>query len=259
MNDTITVNRFSFTPGVRWDQTDTNGDMNSPSLGMTYKPAEAVLLRAYAAKGFNIPPLSSTFGDNLFTASNPALRMEVVRSYQAGVETTAVPYVWLKMDLFKHNVTDAITKVLISGSQSMTINGGQARREGLEVEMKSKPVHGASLSAGAVFMNTKDLTTGSTVQNVPQRTYDVGLHYDDNAFRALLKGHYVYWNSHPLYQGKYNSMIFDMNVERLLFSRAGTSLEAYINIHNLFNGEQYAISDYKNPRRWTEAGVRLLF
>ncbi len=105
LNDTITVNRFSFTPGIRHDETDTNGDFNSPSLGMTYKPLDTVLLRTYAARGFNVPPLSATFGGNQFTVPNPDLRMERVKSYQAGVETTAVPFVWLKMDVYRHDVS----------------------------------------------------------------------------------------------------------------------------------------------------------
>ena len=118
LNDTITVNRFSLTPGIRRDETDTNGDFNSPSLGMTYKPVDAVLLRAYAASGFNIPPLSATFGDNLFTVSNPDLRMERVKSYQAGIETTAVPFVWLKMDVFRHDISDMIVPKILHPARS---------------------------------------------------------------------------------------------------------------------------------------------
>ena len=138
LNDTITVNRFSLTPGIRRDETDTNGDFNSPSLGMTYKPVDAVLLRAYAARGFSIPPLSATFGGNLFAVPNPDLRMERVKSYQAGVETTAVPYVWLKLDVFRHDISDMIVPKTLPGPQFMDVNDGKARRQGLEVETEEQ-------------------------------------------------------------------------------------------------------------------------
>jgi vitamin B12 transporter len=231
--------------------------MDSPSLGMTWKPADVILVRAYAARGFNIPPFSYTYGDNIVILANPDLRMEQVRSYQAGVETTAVPWVWLKLDAFRHDVTDIIR--VTTNPPFSTYNGGKARREGIEIEVKSLPIHGTSLSAGGVFMNTRDMATGITLKNIPQRTYDIGLHYDDPVLKFLLKGHYIYWNSDPSVQGKYNDMIFDLTAARVLSAGSGRSLEAFASIRNLFNGDQYAMSYFKNPGRWMEAGVRYFF
>lgn len=259
LNDTITVGDLSFTPGLRRDHTDTNGQINSPSAGMTFKLSEWTLIRAYAARGFSIPPLSATFGDNLFYVSNPDLKMERVTSYQAGAETTALPSLWLKLELFRQYVTDIITSTMVSGSQFMVVNGGKARREGLEAELKSKPVYHTSFTAGAVFMTTKNALTGQTVPNTPQRTYDAGVLYDDNTSRVLLQGHYIYWNSHPQLHGKYNAMVFDLHAAHVLAAGKSGTFEAFFDIHNLFNGEQYAISDYGNPGRWSEAGVRYFF
>ena len=130
----------------------------------------------------------------------------------------------------------------------------------MEVEIKTAPFHHISLSSGAAFINTKDLDTGETVPNIPQRTYDLGLHYDDEkSFKALLMGHAIYWNSFPSFQGKYNSFIFDLHVTKIIYTRGEHALEAFGDIHNIFNGSQYPLAIYVNPERWLEAGIRYMF
>jgi vitamin B12 transporter len=260
INDTISFDRFSITAGARRDHTNTNGDFTSPSLGMTYKITNDTLLRAYAARGFSIPPLSFTFGDNMFFSANPNLTMEKVSSYQLGAETTALKYLWLKVSGFRHDIKNAIVPEALTGTTFTAVNAGKQRRQGLEVEMKTTPVYHTSLSAGAAFINVKDLNTGETVPNIPQRTYDLGIQYDDEkSFKALLKGHSIYWNSDPSFQGRYDSFIFDLNIMKKLFNRQEQTVEAFIEVHNILNSSQYAASFYKNPERWFEAGIRYLF
>ncbi len=96
----------------------------------------------------------------------------------------------------------------------MAVNEGKARRQGLEIELRSKPVHLTFLSAGAAFMNTRDAETGRTVPNTPQRTYDLGLHYDDATLKMLVTGHYIYWNSDAFNEGKYKAMIVDVHAAK---------------------------------------------
>jgi vitamin B12 transporter len=260
INDTMSFDRMSITAGVRRDHTNTNGDFTSPSLGMTYKITDDTLLRAYAAQGFSIPPLSFTFGDNMFFSANPNLTMEKVSSYQLGAETTALKYLWLKVSGFRHDIRDVIEPEALSGTTFTAVNAGKQRRQGLEVEMKTTPVYHTALSAGAAFINVRNLETGETVPNIPQRTYDLGLQYDDQkSFKALLTGHYIYWNSDPFFQGSYDSFIFDLNIKKKLFIHNEQMIEAFLDVHNIFNGSQYPVSFYKNPERWFEAGIRYTF
>jgi hypothetical protein len=44
-----------------------------------------------------------------------------------------------------------------------------------------------------------------------------------------------------------------------LYARSDQKLEAFMDIHNIFNDSQYAIDIYKNPERWVEAGLRYTF
>jgi vitamin B12 transporter len=259
LNDTISVDRLSLTPGIRYDRTDTNGNFTSPSLGITYKITDSSLIRAYAARGFSIPPLAATYGDNVFHISNPGLKMERVWSYELGAESTALQYVWMKLSLFRHDISGGIRSEALSPTTSTSVNKGKERRQGMEVEMKSLPLYNTSVTIGAAFMESQDLDTGETIPNVPQRTYDIGLQFEDNSLNALLKGHYVFWNVDPTFNGKYDSLIVDLHITKKLYAHHDQALQAYFDIHNIFNGSQYLVDVYKNPERWLEAGVRYAF
>jgi vitamin B12 transporter len=126
--------------------------------------------------------------------------------------------------------------------------------------MKTAPVYGASLSVGTAFIDAEDMGTGQTIPNIPRRTYDIGLQYDDEkSFKALLKGHYVDWNSAPSFEGKFGSFIFDLHVVKNLYTYDDQMLDVFADIHNIFNGSQYPISIFANPERWIEAGIRYVF
>jgi len=75
-NDTISLGRFSVTPGLRYDHTGRVGDFTSPSLGVTYEIAAKTILRGYVARGFNLPNISSTISDATLFRHNPDLGPE---------------------------------------------------------------------------------------------------------------------------------------------------------------------------------------
>jgi vitamin B12 transporter len=260
LNDTIKLGRFSITPGVRYDNTSTNGDFWSPSLGVTCSIADSTVLRGYLARGFNIPPLAYTYATGIFSIPNPNLKMEKVWSYSLGFETAALKYLWVKTTYFRHSVSDALTTQPLADDRFITVNGGKQSREGVEVELKTTPVYHLSLTAGFSFTNAKDRTTGEVVKDIPRYVYDIGILYDDSRFlRALLKGRYIDWNSAPDSNGKYSAMVWDLNLSRK-FSMSNTITgEVFFTAHNLFNGAQYLNDFYQNPRRWFEGGLRFAF
>lgn len=260
LNDTVSFADFSVTPGIRYDNTNTNGDFTSPSLGMTYKLTETTVLRLYGARGFNVPPLVYTYGDNQFIIANPDLKMERVKSYQAGIETAALKHFWLKLSGFRHEIRDAISTENISPLVFKAVNSERQRRMGVEFELKTAPVYHASFFAGAAYVNARDLNSDQTILNVPKFTCDLGLVYDDErSLKAMLTGRYVNWNADPGFQGNYGNFVFDLNVTDVISRKRASSLDAFLTAHNLFNGSQYFINAYKNPERWVEAGMRYKF
>jgi len=259
-NDTIVVNKFSFTPGIRYDHTNTNGDFLSPSLGITYKVTENTLLRTYVARGFSIPPLFNTFGTGFFSVPNPDLEVEKVWSYQAGIESTALRYFWFKTTLFRHDISDAIDNEELPDGTVQAINKGKQRRQGLELELKTIPVYNTSIFAGFAYVHAKDKDTGERLQNIPEYTYDVGIQHDNNkSFRASLRGHYIWWNAETSLKGKYSSFIWDLDLMKRVYTKDKRTVEIFFTAHNIFNGSQYLQEPFKNPRRWIEGGIRLKF
>jgi len=263
-NDTISLGKFSITPGIRYDSTNSNGSFTSPSLGMTYEFLKKTILRFTVSEGFNIPPLSYTFlkpifGDGWEWQNNPDLKVEKVTSYQAGVETGALEYLWLKLSAFRHDIRDGIVPETI-GDVSKYVNEDKIRRQGFEMEMKTAPVYNTFLSAGATYIQTKNRLTGDEVKGVPTYTYVIGLHYDDKrSFSAVLQGNYTWWNQTGDYLARYSSLIVDMNLTKTLYQQRANKLEAFLTGHNIFNGSQYWYNYYMNAGRWIEAGVRYRF
>lgn len=251
-NDTIILDRLSITPGIRYDSIDTSGDMVSPSLGITYKLSGDILLRAYVARGFNAPPLMYTFGD--VPEVNPDLKPEKVWSYQIGVETLALKYLWLKLSAFRHDITDGIIR------EAKYENKEEVRRQGVEIELKTVPVYNTVLFGGFSLINTEELSEDVEVKGFPTYTCDIGLKYNDNkSFRALLTGHYIWWNQEAGDNARYSSMIFDLNMIKTLMKRKESVLEVFLTGHNIFNGAQYTVDYLPNAGRWIEGGIRYKF
>lgn len=262
LNDTMKFGRFSLTPGVRYDNTSTNGDFWSPSIGATCTIADATVIRGYVSRGFSIPPLAKTVGTGFFSLPNPALKMEQVWSYSAGFETAALKYLWLKTTYFRHDISDAIIGIRLSDEFDTNINAGKQRREGVEVEIKTTPVYNLSFTGGFTFINAKDKTTGEVIKDIPRYSYDLGVQYDNSRIiKALLKGRYVDWNAFPDpdFKGKYDALIWDLNLSKAINLTEAVTAELFFTAHNLFNGAQYSFSLYKNPRRWFEGGIRFAF
>jgi len=257
-NDTILLNKFSITPGIRYDDVNITGGFTSPSLGITYEISDNTILRAFVARGFSIPQLSASIDNEAYYyKGNPDLEVEKVWSYQLGFETGLLKYLWLKASAFRHEISNVVVDEIISEEPFLwtKINKGDQRRDGIEIEVKTVPFYNMTFSAGTIFIDVSGSNTESTI---PKYTYDLGLEYNDKkSFRAVLKGHYIWWIN--AFDGDYNSFVFDFNVMKILYKKEDHTLEAFLTAHNIFNASQYAIDGFENPKRWIEAGLRYKF
>jgi len=57
--------------------------------------------------------------------------------------------------------------------------------------------------------------------------------------------------------GNYNAFIFDIHAIKTLYKGPSYSVEAFLSAHNIFDGSQYPIINYKNAPRWIEGGLRV--
>jgi vitamin B12 transporter len=257
-NDTITFGGLAITPGIRYEKTSKNGDLASPSLGIAYALMNETVFRASAARGFNTPPIDWTYSGATDFILNPNLKMETVESYQAGIESAALKYAWLKLSVFQHNVHDAITHV---DGMFQYENTDKLRRDGFDIEAKTMPIRNVSLSAGWSHVDEKNLTTGqSVIQGIPNNVYDAGIHFNDKeTLNAELLGRCVRGVADPYYAPNYSSWIIDLHVTKQLVKNPGETIEVFADGHNILNGDQYWFDGYKNPKAWSEAGFRVKF
>jgi vitamin B12 transporter len=259
-NDTVNLDKLSLTPGIRYDDISTNDSFISPSLGATYKLNKGTLLRADIARGFNVPPLPYSLGTGFFYNPNPDLEVEKVLSYQVGIETTVIGGLWLKSTVFRHDVEDAIVDRQEINFTFTKINQDEIRRQGIELELETAAVRNVSFRGGFLYQDARNLEDDERLKNIAEYTVDLGLRYDDKeSLTGLLAGHYIWWNSSPGFNGEYSSIIWDLNVNKCIYKENESSADAFVSVHNLFNGSQYLIDAFKNPGRWVEAGIRMSF
>ncbi|MBN2223902.1 MAG: TonB-dependent receptor, partial [Deltaproteobacteria bacterium] len=259
-NDTFVIGKFSITPGVRYDHNSITGSFTSPSLGITYRVRSDSIVRASVARGFTIPPLSTTSGGGLFLDPNSSLDEETVWSYQAGFETAALKHLWIKINLFRHELDDFLVTEWGGGGpptyNDIVVNNGEVRRQGFELEAETVPFHHFSLLVGFSYVHFTP-STGEDSEDIYE--YTVGMRYDDaDTLYAELFGHYVWWDNHIPLSASYDDFIVDLNLTKRVYLQGKTAVYLFSTAHNLLNGFQY-LNESKNPRRWMEAGVRITF
>ena len=260
-NDTITLGKLAVTPGVRLDHNNVSGFFVSPSLGATYQLGEHVIARTSVARGFTSPPLSYSIGGGLHLAPNPALTAEKGWSYQAGLESAVMDYLNLKGSLFRHETRDELVAVPFDSANVIFRNAGSVVRQGYELEAESAPVYNVSLKAAHAFVH---IDTDSLPETTVNYSYQAAIKYDDRqSLLAQLSGTYIWWDlpsaPDPSLNAQYNSFIWDLSVSKKFRISEITSLDVFVNVHNLFNGSQYTVFAYPNPRRWVEGGLRFNF
>jgi vitamin B12 transporter len=173
LNDTLSLGDFAVTPGIRYDRMRPVGDFFSPSLGIAWNPTDKITLRTYWARGYSLPILQS------------GATQERVTTVQAGVESTYIPWFWLKSTFFWNRLTD------VDDEHDKQV------KQGVEVEGKTVPVFNTYLSAGYTFIDTKDDVTGETLVNIPRQLVKMGIYYDDarHSLKGSLLGRYGWLNS----------------------------------------------------------------
>jgi len=258
VNDTLVINGWSITPGIRYDYNNLTNSFFSPSLGVTYRLRSESLLRASVARGFTLPPPSWSSGGGLYLDPNPSLKPESIWSYQMGIESTLIPYLWLKSTIFYHDVDDEIISIVAGSGNGISINAGSSRRKGIELELQTLPVYNFSFVAGLAYIH---VNSSQETQSVNQHSHKIGIKYDDKKYwRAQLLGNYVCWDIQDAsLQPDYHDWIWDFLLSRKIFNDKQFATEIFLNAHNIFNGNQYIRMDFENPRRWIEAGIKITF
>lgn len=256
VNGTYTIGRLTLLPGIRLDHSNLFGDAASGTMGATLRLGDATLLRGYAARGHGLPVVSK------LAITSGANDLQEVRSAQVGIESVAIPGLWLKGTFFRNNVWNI--QQFDFSTLPPTVGHQEQVRQGYELEGKTSPLHGFALSAGYTAVDAWDRATGAKLSgSAAGRTQGLkaALHYDspERGTRGALTGNYIWWNLPARDMGQYKAMILDLHLSQALSPGKADSPELFFSGRNLFNGSQYQIDIRPNPRRWVEGGVRMSF
>lgn len=244
MNDTLNIGPVSLSAGARYDLTGTSGNQFSPSFGLTWQLTESTLLRGYTAKGFSLPSLTLERGS------------ERVWTSQIGLESSVIPYLWLKGTLFRNDTWDISTY----DSQINAYRNERQIRQGFEVEARTAEAYNISLRSGYNYVDAHRTADDSIVRDVPTQTVHLALQYDDHKrFKGLLTGRHIFWNAEAYHGGRYGGMLWDLHLNATPFRGDFVDMELFFSLRNIFNGSQYLDEIYRNNGRWAEGGVRFRF
>ena len=245
-NGTVTLGNLTVLPGIRYDHTGYADELVSYSLGTTYKLSENTLLRVYYANGFGLPLLDFDNGP------------QRVWTVQGGMESEAIPYLWLKGTLFYNNTWNVITTDFVTDREQI--------KQGFELEARTSPFHGFSLAGGYTYIDARDRESGDRLHGVAATLFKASLQYDEKhiGLKGILTANYVDWNASTDGNApRYSATIMDLFLTQRLFGNSSLSPEIFFSVRNLFDSAQYQVdkeySVYKNTPRWIEGGVRFSF
>lgn len=247
-NGTYTIGRLTILPGLRRDHNGIASNSTSYTLGATYQLTDKTTLRAYGAQGFTLP-----------TPYNQTNALQRIKTVQAGAETEAVPYLWLKGTGFYNILRDSESV----GDIAIT----NQTRQGFEIEARTTPFFNLSLTGGYTYLYAKNSDTGERLQSnsgqsVPPHVVKLALNYDeaDLGLRGTLTGNYAWWNAADGEPAANAGMVWDLHLNWKVKPDSQLSPELFFSGHNLFNAVQTTDDViYKNAPRWFEGGVRVDF
>jgi len=242
-NAVLSFDRLTILPGIRYDKTGLDDNTTNYTLGATYRLTDKTLLRSYAARGFAMP--------NASVQSVP----ERIWTLQAGIESEAIPFLWLKGTYFYNHIWN------IQDFQDDVPIFRKRDRQGFEVEAKTTPVGGVSLSAGYTFIDTRDSDTNERIKDLPVQILKTAISYSnpESGTKGILTGNYVVLDMQDWRYAHYSPMLWNLHVSQQLQPGKEFSPELFFSINNLFNGAQNFDYWYPTAPRWIEGGVRFSF
>lgn len=253
-NDTIVLNRFSITSGIRFDYNDIDGAFVSPSLGISCTLSQTTTLKASIARGFTSVPLSFHIKNSwLLPDSIDTIEPETIWAYQTGLEYRSSKFIRFRANLFFYDMDNTLR----IGEDRFWINAGGTRCYGTEMEMSTCPVYHLSVSLGTAYVHREIFYLKGTTERY---TYNVSIRYDNTrTFNTELYGHFVEWGRFIPQTSGEDDFIWDLNINKTFSIHHIRQGKIYFKIHNLFNGSQYTLSRDGNPKRWMEVGMGIQF
>lgn len=249
-NETLDFGDLTANMGLRYDDDSVYGTETSPSAGIVYRAGKNTMFRLNAARGFTPPPVTQRYYG---TPPNSGLNAERAWTYQAGVEHDILNTLWSKATLYRADVTDMVNCDSVS-----CWNINEVKRQGVEVDLKTREYKGVTLSYGYAFNDVRDEETDDIIDGFVRVTHNIGVEYrGPYETRFNLQGHSIYWHAKSSENAKDQNFVWDAKLSKYLAKWKSAMGELFISMHNITDQDQYWTYKYPNPGRWVEVGVNL--
>jgi len=256
---------LSVATGVRHDDHDRFGGYTTFAANAAYTPNEGnTVVRASYGEGFKTPSLYQLHSDY----GNLALRPESAKSWDFGLVqkgldgAVEIGATWFHRKT--RNLIDFVTCIDVNDPSPLCDypfdgfynNVARAKAEGLELELKARPVAALTAQFNYSYVRSRDLTTDSDLARRPRHKAYASIDYDwpfglstgaslthvgssrDNPFSTTQNSDYV---------------IADIRAAYPVTDR----IELYGRIENLFDSDYETVANYGQPGRAGYAGVRV--
>ncbi|MCD6193971.1 MAG: TonB-dependent receptor [Candidatus Aminicenantes bacterium] len=261
------VDSLRFHAGLRYDYDGSFGGQLSPSFGANFDLTDATLFRVNIARTFRIPPLYYTLGETLQGIHpNPDLNPERAWAYSAGFESQELRYVWVKISLYLHKMTDGIGVSANPDGNLMWDNLSKFTRKGYEAELGIITPFGLTTYVGTNYNHhEEERKEGNEVLIwIPTRSYKAGLKYKNEKLdlMANIRARWLWWNIND----EFYKMLFDPNDKKWLINlriskgfriTENVQLAFFVDVFNLLDKLYWDRKDQPSPRRWAQAGFEL--
>jgi vitamin B12 transporter len=264
------VEPLTLTGGIRHDDHEQFGGHTTIGANAALRIGTGTLLRANYGEGFKAPTLFQLDG-SLGGYGNPTLRPESAKSYDVGIQQTALDGALVAgVTLFKRDTRNQIDFIFCGAAVGICAsrpfgtydNIAKARAKGLEFLLNLKPVEALSVSASYTYTDAENRTPGGNLgkQLARRPRHSVSASIDYTPFEGLGLGADVL-HVGDSFSNAANTQRLDSYV--LTGIRASYTVNGrftvYGRVDNLFDVNYRTVTDYGTLGRAGYVGVRANF
>ncbi|MGD9159201.1 MAG: TonB-dependent receptor, partial [Desulfobacteraceae bacterium] len=245
-----TVTNLGFVAGYGYSWFKKEGGLDDKTgnylVGFNYDFSKNCRIKASFADKVRFPSVTQLYG---IGEGNPDLDYEKSKNYELGFEQNMVQIdTAFSVTGFRRDVKNYISK----DADGINRNSEKYKFQGIEIMAKNRSVENLNMSLAYTYMDAKDKSTGTLVDQVQynpehklalQGVYDFV--YDISAYASIerIENQYYYNNDNTLKGKLPDYTIINLKVEKKFFSKA---LKIFAGADNLFD-ENY-FESYALPR-----------
>lgn len=216
------TDRITITSSFRYDWYSDLKNTYAPSAGIIFKVDDKTLLRATYGWGYSMPVLTG-----------PTKDFETLWRVQGGLETSTIPGLWLKTNIF-YDRTRNVHQNLFYFDQNPELNKNLVR-QGFEIEAKTAPILNTSFGIGYTYTDIFNSDTGAQIYGLPRHQLIGSANWKYSNTDIGVYSRYVNYNDTP---NSNDSVLWDIMVNQRIISWDTGTISLRLAAQNIFSGRQ---------------------